>query len=120
MKGRKEMFNKEKKIEKIIEWGREKRTNKIVKLASHKDPEIRIAVAKACKHLRNGEGYLVLTNLVRDEEVAVKKEAIISLGKFGRTEAISHLLHIKESETDEEIKAVCQEAVDELHRGARE
>lgn len=114
------MFNKEKKLEKIVEWGREKRTNKIVKLAGNKDAEVRVAVAKACKHLRNGEGYLVLTNLVRDSEMAVKKEAIISLGKFGRPEAISHILHIKENETDEEMKAICQEAIDELHRGARE
>ena len=113
-------LSKEKKIESIIECGRDKRTNKVLKAAVSKDPEIRIAAAKACKYLRNGEAYQALTNLIRDPDISVRVEAITSLGKFGRPEAISHLMHMKENADDETIKNACTEAIDELHRGARE
>ncbi len=101
----------EKKIAKIAVFGEKKKVKKLAKLALHKDPEIRAAVATALGPVRQDEAYNTLVDLVRNGDINVRKAAVIALGVNGRKAGAEHIRNIMTQEANASIVPICQEAI---------
>jgi len=101
----------EKKIEKIAVFGEKKKLNKILKYVEAKEPELRAAAAKALANIKVDESYNALTDLIRDQDVAVRRQAVISLGIFGRKAGAEHVRGVMSRPENAEFIADCQSAI---------
>ncbi len=106
----------EKKIEKIMKLGEKQKAGKVIKFASEKDSAIRAGAAKALALIKNDESYNALVTLTHDNDMAVRKQAVISLGELGRASAVSHIMYVRDSTDDPELKAACRDAHQKLRR----
>lgn len=104
----------EKKAEKIIELGAKKKTAKVLKFVTAKEPELRAAAAKALADIRVDESYNALTDLIRDPELAVRREAVIALGIFGRKAGAEHVRSVMSRPENADLIAACQTAITQI------
>ncbi len=104
----------EKKIEKIMELAEKQKIDKIVKFVSEKDAQLRAAVARALALIKNDESYNALVTLTHDHDMAVRKEAVTSLGELGMASAITHIMYAMDSTDDPDFKAACLAAHEKL------
>ncbi|MGI6336049.1 MAG: HEAT repeat domain-containing protein [Clostridiales bacterium] len=104
----------ERKIEKINRLAEKKKTDKVIKYASSKDPELRAAAASALSGICVDESYNELVLLIRDPELSVRKAAVVALGDMGRKAGADHVRHVMTHETDPEIIKLCQTAITKI------
>ncbi len=104
----------DKKVEKILDLGAKKKTAKILKYVEAKEPELRAAAAKALADIRVDESYNALTDLIRDPELSVRREAVIALGIFGRKAGAEHVRSVMARPENAEFIAECQTAISQI------
>ena len=104
----------EKKLAKIAVFGEKKKWKKLQKLALHKDPEIRAAVATALGPIRVDEAYNTLVDLVRNGDINVRKAAVMALGVNGRKAGAEHIRNIMTQDANASIVPICQEAIAQI------
>ena len=108
------MFSKMtvKKIDRLAGKGK---CEKILSFATSGNISVRVAVAKAIAQNKVDESYNMLITMLRDSDREVRKQAVISLGDWGRSSAVSHISHFAENTDDAELKQLCKEALDKIH-----
>ena len=104
----------ESKVQKIAGLGEKKKTDKILKFATVKEPQLRIAAAKALAGIAQDESYNQLVLMTRDPDLGVRKAAVTALGDMGRKSGADHVRHVMASESDPEIIKLCQVAVSKI------
>lgn len=101
----------EKKVAKIAVWGEKKKWKKLVKLIPHKDPAIRAAVATALGPIKCDEAYNGIVDLIRNDDINVRKAAICALGVNGRKAGAEHIRNIMTLPINESLIPLCQENI---------
>ena len=101
----------ERKIAKIAAWGEKKKWKKLVKFVPHKDPEIRAAVATALGPIKTDEAYNAIVDLIRNDDINVRKAAICALGVNGRKAGAEHIKNIMTLTINESLIPLCQENI---------
>ncbi|MBQ3048865.1 MAG: HEAT repeat domain-containing protein [Oscillospiraceae bacterium] len=105
----------ERTVKKIEHLAAKGKFEKVLSYATSKHAPIRAAVAKAIAQTRVDESYNMLITMLRDSDISVRRQAIISLGELGRASAVSHVSHFAENTDDAELKALCSEAIAKIH-----
>ena len=102
----------ERKLAKIQALGEKKNWEKIVKkFADAKNPDLRVAAAKALSGIQVDEAYNKLVLLIRDSDINVKKAAITALGDMGRKAGADHCRHVMNHTDDADLISICQTAI---------
>ena len=104
----------ERHIEKIKALAEKKKIDKVLKYATHKDAELRVAAANALGTLPADESYNQLVLMTRDEELSVRKAAVVALGVMGRKAGADHVRHVMTHDTDAELIELCKTAVAQI------
>ena len=107
-------MSNEKKTEKIMELAGKQKIDKVLKYASDKDAGLRAAVAKALSLIKTDESYNALVTLTHDHDLAVRKEAVTSLGELGMASAVTHIMYAMDSTDDPDFRAACLAAHEKL------
>ncbi|NLD88463.1 MAG: HEAT repeat domain-containing protein [Clostridiales bacterium] len=104
----------ERKITKIAALGTKKKTAKILKFVVAKEPELRSAAAKALANIRQDEAFNALVDLVRDDDLSVRREAIVALGIMGRKAGAEHIRSAMSRPENVKLIAECQSSISEI------
>jgi len=104
----------ERHIEKIKVLGEKQKLDKLIKYATHKEPELRAAAANALSTIQMDESYNQLVLMTRDPELSVRKAAVVALGIMGRKAGADHVRHVMTLDTDPELIKLCQTAVSQI------
>ena len=107
-------MSNEKKTEKIMELAKKQKIDKVLKYASDKDAGLRAAAAKALSLIKTDESYNALVTLTHDRDLAVRKEAVTSLGELGMASAVTHIMYAMDSTDDPDFRAACLAAHEKL------
>lgn len=100
------------KVEKIQELAAKKKIDKIVKLTDENDSAVRVAAFEALGDLPSELSNETLQNAIRDQDPAVRLAVAKAFQKMGSDHVSEALRHQMLSETDPELKAEFEKAMD--------
>jgi len=106
------------KLEKIQELAEKKKVGKLVHFTGDSDVEVRAAAYRALGDCGGEEAMETCQNSIRDPEPKVRLAIAEAFQKMGDDHVSEALRHQMLSETDPEVKAALEKAVD-FNRGRR-
>jgi HEAT repeat protein len=106
-------------VKKVERWSEKKKADKIIKALSHSSKEIRAAAAKGLGNIDSEEANNALIISLKDPEPKVRLNAVISLGKIGRANAIEHLRNVAKNDGDTRVKEEAAHVLEQLREKLR-
>ena len=100
--------------EKILMLGDKKKTDKLIKMAGNKKPEIRAAVAEALGRTGAEKGIFKLQEMIRDPEISVQIGAAKGLGIMGNKLGVEYLRKAMADSNNDEMKEACRVAIAQI------
>lgn len=100
------------KIQKLIEKGKEA---PLIKLASDKDKEIRLAAIAAMGKVGKDESFnAMVPEMLIEDDPDIRAAAALALGEMKNAHASAHLRYYLEREKDEKVVAALKTAISNL------
>ncbi|NLM62552.1 MAG: HEAT repeat domain-containing protein [Clostridiales bacterium] len=102
------------KIEKIEKLAQKGKFEKLISIAEGKDIEMAKAAISALGTIRKDESFNFLVVALRNPNKEIRLAAIEAMGNIGMDRGRTHLRHLADTETDEDIVAAAREAANKL------
>jgi HEAT repeat protein len=96
--------------EKINKYVAKGKLNKLIAIADGKDADLAKAAIMAMAQIKKDESFNYLVVNLRNKNKELRLAAIEALGNIGFERGKSHLTHIADTETDQEIAAAARAA----------
>ena len=102
------------KTTRIDKYAKKRNSTKIVAMINDSNPEIRIQAIKALGAIGDDTAINALINHLSDSDPITRLEVIKTMGTMENQTIKTHLQHLIQVETDEDIKQVIRDSITEI------